>query len=268
MLKTDDYRVKPGSRVNLKKWATRYEGDLEREKAEQRFVALRTPLNDLQERLYSEGRRSLLVVFQAMDAGGKDSTVRKVFGPVNPAGCRVTSFKAPSALERAHDFLWRVHAAAPRAGNIGVFNRSHYEDVLIARVKNLVPEKVWKKRYDHINDFERLLTDEGTAVVKFFLHITKGYQKQRLQRRLDRPDKHWKFNPEDLTERARWHEYQKAFEVALSRSSTKACPWYIVPAERRWFRNLLVRQVIVEKLRAMNPKHPDVTFDASKIVIE
>jgi len=267
-LKTDDYRITPAANVDLSAIPTAYDGPITRDAAEREFKALRKRLSKLQESLYAEGKRSLLVVFQAMDAAGKDSTVRKVIGPLNPAGVRVTSFKAPSAEELEHDFLWRIHQHAPRHGYIGVFNRSHYEDVLIVRVKNLVPKRVWSKRYDHINAFEQCLADEGTVIRKFFLHISKGYQKQRLQRRLDRSDKHWKFNVGDLAERARWDDYQAAYADALTRCSTPAAPWYVVPAERRWFRNLLVARVLVETLEAMDPKPPKPDFDPDTVTIE
>src|SRR5690606_28398848 len=186
--------------------------------------------------------------------GGKDSTIRRVIGHLNPDGCRVISFKGPTERELKHDFLWRVHAHVPAKGFITVFNRSHYEDVLIARVKNLVPEKVWSKRYDHINHFEQLLLDEGTHIVKFFLHISKDYQKQRLQRRLEKPDKRWKFNPEDLEERKHWNDYQEAYVEALTRCNSAASPWYVVPAETRWFRDALVARVLREKLESMDLK--------------
>jgi PPK2 family polyphosphate:nucleotide phosphotransferase len=209
----------------------------------------------------------LLVVLQAMDAAGKDSTVRSVFEPINPQGCTVTSFKAPSSLERSHDFLWRIHHTVPARGMIGVFNRSHYEDVLIARVRNLVPDKVWKKRYDHINDFEHMLHDEGVVIRKFFLHISKDYQRERLALRLADPEKHWKFNPADLDERELWPQYQKAYDEVLTRCSTPWAPWYIVPAEKRWFRNLLITEVLVHTLRDLKLKFPKPTFDPATIVL-
>ncbi|NBC15936.1 MAG: polyphosphate kinase 2 family protein [Bacteroidetes bacterium] len=218
-------------------------------------------LDDLQERLFAERRQSLLVVFQAMDAGGKDSTIRKVLGDLNPQGCRVYGFKAPTTEEREHDFLWRIHAHTPRRGIISVFNRSHYEDVLIARVKQLAPEELIEKRYDHINHFEALLTDHGTRVVKFLLNISKEYQLERLRRRLRRSDKHWKFNPQDLAERKRWDAYMEAFEVALQRCSTPHAPWYVIPAETRWFRDAVVSQILVDTLEAMNPQFPPPAFD-------
>ena len=267
-LKPDDYLIKPDSKVDVRKIPTRYDGPIEKEAGYAEFVKLTHRLAELQQKLHAEGKRSLLVVLQAMDAAGKDSTVRHVFGPVNPAGCRVTSFKAPSKEELAHDYLWRIHQHAPADGNIGVFNRSHYEDVLIVKVKEWAPAKLIEKRYDHINCFEKLLADEGTVVVKFMIHISKDYQKERLQRRLDRPDKHWKFNPEDLTEREHWDDYMKAFNDALSRCSTKDAPWYVVPAERRWFRNLLIAQVLVDTLEKMDLKMPKVDFDPESIEIK
>lgn len=267
MIDTDRYRVRPGAKVNLRKLPTKDDGGLDRQAAEEQFARLTQRLAELQELMYAEGKRSLLVVFQAMDAGGKDSTIGHVFGPVNAAGCYVASFKKPTEHELAHDFLWRVHQHAPPKGYIGVFNRSHYEDVLIARVKKLVPEKTWKRRYDHINHFEQLLADEGTHIVKFFLHISKDYQKERLQRRLDKPDKWWKFNPADLAERKLWDRYQDAFEDALSKCSAAHAPWYVVPAERRWFRDLLVAQVLVDLLEGLKMKFPKPTFDPRTIVI-
>ncbi len=263
-----DYRIEPGSVVHVQDLPTRYEGKIDKSDGKDEVEDLTERIAELQRKLYAENQRSLLVVFQAMDAAGKDSTVRHVFSPVNPAGCRVTSFKAPTKEELAHDFLWRIHPHAPAAGHIAVWNRSHYEDVLIARVKDLVLQAVWSKRYDDINAFEKLLADSGTTILKFMIHISKDYQKERLQRRLDRPDKHWKFNPEDLEERAHWDDYMDAFSDAISNCSTEVAPWYVVPAERRWFRNLLVAQTIVDTLEAMDPHEPDPTFDPSKIVIE
>lgn len=264
----NDFRVKPGQRIKLDRLPTRYDGDLTKAQGVKLLHQLHRRMIDLQERLYAEGKRSLLVVLQAMDAAGKDSTVRHVMSPLEQAGCRVTSFKAPSKNELAHDYLWRVHEACPARGNIGVFNRSHYEEVLIVRVKGWVPEKTWKRRYEHINCFEKLLTDEGTTVLKFYLHISKDYQKQRLQRRLDNPAKHWKFNPADLLERALWGDYMNAFEDVFEKCSPKAAPWYIVPAERRWYRNLVIAKTICDTLEAMNPQPPKVTWDPATIVIK
>ena len=263
-----DYLVKPGEKVDVLKRPTRYEGPIDKDEGEAVNAKLSAKLAELQERLYAEGKRSLLVVLQAMDAAGKDSTVRNVFGPVNPEGCQVMSFKAPSKEELAHDYLWRVHAHTPAAGNIAVFNRSHYEETLIVKVKGWAPFDNIKKRYGHINAFEEMLTDEGTTVVKFMIHISKDYQKQRLQRRLDRPDKHWKFNPEDLTERALWDDYMQEFNTTLTKCSTKHAPWYVVPGERRWFRNLVITKVLVDTLEDMDPQPPAIDFDPSEIVIE
>ena len=193
-----DYRIKPGSKVNLQQIKTDDDGHLSKKQGETEFEKLHKRLIKLQELLYAEGKHALLVILQAMDTGGKDSTIRSVFQGVNPQGCQVTSFKAPNETEQKHDFLWRIHQNTPPLGYIGIFNRSHYEDVLVARVKKLVPEARWQARYEHINCFEQMLHDEGTAIVKFFLHISQDYQKERLQRRLDKPDKRWKFNPADL----------------------------------------------------------------------
>jgi len=267
-LDTKPYRVADGKKMSLADYATRDDGGFEKEDAKPIFHALRRRLVDLQENLYAESKRSLLVVFQAMDAGGKDSTTKAVFGPVDPAGCKVKSFKAPNSEELGHDFLWRVHQNVPKKGYIGVFNRSHYEDAVTVAVKDLAPKDVWKHRVGHINNFERLLHTEGTRVVKFFLHISKDYQKERLQRRLDRPDKHWKFNVADLDERARWEKYQGRYAEVFAQTSPKDAPWYVIPAERRWYRNLLVTKVLVDLLEKMDPHPPEPDFDPKAIVIE
>ncbi len=267
MSKHEEYRVQPGKKVHLGDFKTDDDGGLSKEDAEKEFAKLAERLTALQELLYADGKHALLVVLQAMDCGGKDSTIRHVFGPMNPQGCTVVSFKAPTEEELRHDFLWRVHAQAPARGYVGVFNRSHYEDVLIVRVKGLVPEERWKARYEQINAFEQLLHAEGTTILKFFLHISKDYQKERLQRRLDRPEKRWKFNPADLVERGRWDQYQAAYENALSRCSTKHAPWYVVPAEHHWYRNLLIARVLVDKLESLKMTHPQPDYDPEKIVI-
>lgn len=265
---TDAYRIPPFSTVNLNALPTKVDGDFEEKDAEAHTEKLIARLDELQEVLFAESKQSLLIVLQAMDTGGKDSTIRSVLGPLNPQGVRVWNFKAPSPKELAHDYLWRVHQRVPGDGYIGVFNRSHYEDVLVVRVKNLVAESIWSQRYDQINAFEQLLTSEGTRVVKFYLHISKDYQKERMQRRLDEPDKHWKFNPDDLKERARWNDYMRAYESAIGRCSTEHAPWYVVPAERRWFRNYLIAQVLVDTLESMDLKYPTATFDPRDIKIE
>jgi len=266
-MKTETYRIKPKQSVRLNDLPTRDDGGFEKKKAEAHFEDLLQRLSDLQEMLHAEAKRSVLVVLQAMDAAGKDSTIRHVFGPLNPQGCKVHSFKAPTDVERRHDYLWRIHQRLPERGQITVFNRSHYEDVLIARVKELVDKSVWKNRFDHINDFERMITDEGVTVVKFYLHISKDYQKERLQRRLDLPDKRWKFNPADLLEREHWDDYRGAFEDVFEKCSTEQAPWYIIPAERRWYRNLLVATVMVETLERLKMSFPPVTFEPWKIEI-
>ena len=224
-------------------------------------------LGELQDRLYAESAQSLLVVLQAMDAGGKDGTVKHVFAGVNPQGVRVTSFKVPTAEELAHDFLWRIHAHAPRRGDIAIFNRSHYEDVLVARVHELVDESTWRRRYHHINHFEALLDDARTRVVKLFLHISREEQARRLQARLDDPSKRWKFNRGDLAERARWDDYLAAYEEAIARTSTEHAPWYVVPADRKWFRNWAVSRIVIEALEAMDPRYPAPAEDLDGIAV-
>ena len=218
-------------------------------------------LDELQHRLFAESKQALLLVLQAMDTAGKDNTIRRVIAPLNPMACRVTNFKSPSHAEQARDFLWRVHSHTPRKGAIGVFNRSHYEDVLIARVHGLAPPELIEKRYDHINDFERMLHDHGTRIVKVMLHISKGYQLKRLKRRLKRADKHWKFLPDDLRDRKRWEDYMAAYEIALRRCSTAYAPWYVIPAENRWLRNLHISNLLLDTLEDMNPRFPEPQFD-------
>ena len=268
----DRYRIVPGGPANLAGRATDETRGLSKkkhgERVERRLAEHLDRLNDLQERLYAERQQSLLVVLQAMDAAGKDSTVRRVFGGWNPQGVRVWNFKAPTKKELDHDFLWRVHKRVPGAGYVGVFNRSHYEDVLIVKVHGWADEATIDRRYDHINNFEALLADRGTKVLKIMLHVSKDYQLERLRRRLRRPDKHWKFNPEDLLERARWPDYQKAFEAALTRCNSDAAPWYVVPAERRWFRDLVIRQLLVETLEEMNPRFPDPAWEPGEFTPE
>ncbi len=264
----DRFRVRPGKRPHLgRRDAAGTQGLSEKkdeDRVERQLAEHRERLNDLQERLYAEGTQSLLVVLQAMDAAGKDSTVKHVFGAMNPGNVRVWTFKTPSKKELAHDFLWRVHKHAPGAGYVGVFNRSHYEDVLIVKVHGWADEATIERRYDHINNFEALLADRGTRVVKIMLHVSKDYQLERFRRRLRKPDKHWKFNPADLTERARWDDYEDAFESALERCSTDAAPWYVIPSEERWFRNLAISQLLVQTLEEMNPQFPPPAFDPAE----
>jgi len=257
---TETYRVKPDQEVSLATFATRDDQGVDKDKGKKRFKKNVGKLKGYQERLFAEHEQSLLIVLQAMDTGGKDSTLRKLAGDLNPQGCAVTGFKKPSREELSHDFLWRIHDHAPRAGHIAIFNRSHHEDVLVVRVHGLAPRPLIEKRYGHINDFERMLTDHGTRIVKFMLHISRDYQLERLRRRLRREDKHWKFNPADLKERQRWDDYMHVYEIMLSRCSTEHAPWYVIPAETRWFRNLLVSQIVLDTLESMAPAFPKPDF--------
>ena len=256
------YRIAPGTKVKLSKWDPADTGSWKKgDKAEKQQAADVERLAELQELLYAENRRAVLVVLQAMDTGGKDGTIRHVFRGLDPTGCRVTSFKKPSDEELDHDFLWRMSRGVPRWGEIGIFNRSHYEDVLIARVNELVPPAVWKARYERINHWERDLVDSGITVVKFFLHISREEQKERLQARLDDPAKRWKFAPDDLAARQKWDDYQRAYEDALTKCSTEHAPWHIVPADKKWYRNLVVARTLVDVLEKMDPKPPRVELD-------
>ncbi|TEU17679.1 MAG: polyphosphate kinase 2 family protein [Anaerolineales bacterium] len=266
----DRYRVKPDSRVDLGEWDPNDKSAFPEGKSEgrKRLLELNQRLEELQELLYAEHKHRVLIVLQAMDTGGKDGTIRHVFEGVNPQGVRVASFKKPTPEELGHDFLWRVHEQVPGKGEMVIFNRSHYEDVLVVRVHNLVPKEVWSKRYEHINGFERLLAEEGTTILKFFLYIDLDEQKERLQARLDEPHKRWKFNPEDLKERKLWPKYVKAYEDAISKTSTSWAPWYIVPANRKWYRNLVVGTVIIEALEDLNMRYPEPEFDPTDIKIE
>jgi PPK2 family polyphosphate:nucleotide phosphotransferase len=222
-------------------------------------------LDSLQYLLYAERKHALLIIFQALDGGGKDGTIRHVMSRVNPQGCRVTSFKVPSAEEAAHDFLWRAHKAVPEYGEIGIFNRSHYEDVLIVRVHNLVPKDVWSERYDQINRCESMLVENGITVLKFFLHISKDEQKKRFMERIDDPDKRWKISQADFNERKFWDDYTDAYEAALTRCNTREAPWYIIPANKKWFRDLAVSHIIRETLESMDMKFPKPSIDVSKL---
>jgi PPK2 family polyphosphate:nucleotide phosphotransferase len=251
------YRVEPNTTFALSDVDPDETEDYHSKKdVRQQLEVQRRRIAELQERLYAENERGLLVVLQAMDTGGKDGTIKHVFEGVNPQGCRVSSFKAPSLEEANHDFLWRYYKSAPAKGRIGIFNRSHYEDVLIVRVKNLVPEEIWRPRYEIINNFEKSLTLGGITVLKFFLHISKDEQKRRLQRRLDNPDKRWKFDHSDIRERLLWDEYQGAYEDMINACSTEHAPWYVVPANKKWYRNLVVARTIADTLEAMDPRYP------------
>jgi PPK2 family polyphosphate:nucleotide phosphotransferase len=222
----------------------------------------------LQRKLFAAEQTSMLVVLQAMDAGGKDGTIRSVLNGVNPAGVDVNSFGVPSDEERSHDYLWRVHAHVPAKGQIGIFNRSHYEDVLVVRVKGFVPEPVWSRRYGHIRDFERMLADEGTHIVKIFLNISKEEQRERLQDRVDDPDERWKFRLGDLDDRALWDDYQQAFRDAIRQTSTDDAPWYVVPADRKWVRNLVIAKILRHHLELIDPQYPDADEDIEGVIVE
>ncbi len=262
------HRLTPGVPVSLGDLPTRAKAfGQDRDKAESEFKALRKELIRLQPRFYAEGKAKMLIVFQAMDAGGKDGTVRSIFKGVNPQGVQVTSFKVPTSQELAHDFLWRVHRAVPGSGMIGVFNRSHYEDVLVVRVEEIVPEAVWMGRYELINQFEKLLVDTGTILLKFFLHISKEEQRDRFQERLEDPDKNWKFSLDDLKKREKWDLYMAAYQDALERCTTPWAPWHVIPADQNWYRDLSVARVIVNALRVHNPQYPTVKEDLSRVEI-
>ena len=265
---TDRFRVDPGAKARLRDWDPGEDGGLDKAKAQMDAVHLSAELSGLQELLYADGRHRLLVVLQAIDAGGKDGTIRSVFTGVNPQGVTVTSFKAPSDEELAHDYLWRVHQHTPHRGQIAIFNRSHYEDVLIVRVHGLVPKSIWQKRYEHIRAFERMLADEGTTIVKFFLHISSDEQRKRQQARIDDPTKRWKFAPADLEERKHWDAYRKAFEAMLSETSAKHAPWYVVPANHKWYRNLVVYQVLIDALKDLKLRYPEPPSGLAGMVVE
>ena len=240
----------------------------DRDVAAEAFKALRKELREWQTRLYAEGKQKLLVVLQAMDAGGKDGTIRSVFQGVNPQGVRVHSFKVPSKEELDHDFLWRIHKVVPGKGMMGVFNRSHYEDVLVVRVHDIVPEAVWRPRYEQINQFEKLLHDTGTRILKFYLHISKKEQKARFQARLDDPSKHWKFSLEDVEKRKYWDDYMAAYEEMLEKTTTPWAPWYVIPSDQKWYRNLAISRVIMATIKEMNPLYPSAEGDFGDVVIE
>lgn len=263
-----DFQLTPGTAVDLNTLPTdgkQFHDD--RDAAEKEFKTLRKEFIEWQRRLYAEGKQKLLIVFQAMDAGGKDGTIRNVLKGVNPQGVRVSSFKVPSKEELAHDFLWRIHQEVPGKGMMRLFNRSHYEDVLVVRVHDIVPESVWRPRYEHINNFEKLLSDTGTRILKFYLHISKDEQQERFQSRLDEPEKNWKFSLEDLEKRKYWDDYMAAYQEALQQCTTEHAPWYVIPANQKWFRNLAIMRIIVETMRQMNPQYPEAEGDLSGVTI-
>lgn len=263
------YTFKPGTKCDLSKYdpdgnETKHDKHSAREKTQENA----TEMADLFRRLYAENQRSILLVLQGMDSAGKDGTIRHVMRGVNPRSCQVVSFKQPSEEELDHDYLWRVHKVVPRKGNIGIFNRSHYEDVLIVRVQNLVPEKVWKPRYEQINVFEKILTDGGMKIIKCYLHISKDEQRERLQERVDDPDARWKFNIGDLDQRKLWSDYMDAYEDALTKCNTEHAPWHIIPSNKKWYRNLCVSELLLDTLKKMDPQYPEPTEDISHIVVE
>jgi PPK2 family polyphosphate:nucleotide phosphotransferase len=258
-----DYLVRPGTSVKLSRWSSDDTSGFDGTKAASRkqLEKLTARLERLQELLYAGHEHSVLVVLQGIDSAGKDGTIRRVFEGVNPQGVRVVSFKAPSVEELDHDFLWRVHAQLPARGEMVLFNRSHYEDVLVPRVHGLIKRPVWERRYREINDFERMLSEEGTTVLKFFLHISRREQRRRLQERLDDPTKHWKFRGADLQERLRWNSYMKAYDDALSQTSTPWAPWHVVPSDRKWFRDLYVSERIVSALEKLRMRWPPLAAE-------
>lgn len=263
-------RIKPGQKVDLSSLTTTDEEIFPVTKpiGKDLFKQFNHQIDVLQEQFYAEGKHRLLVVFQAMDTGGKDGTIRSVFEKMDPQGIRVASFKPPSKLELSHDYLWRIHCQVPQDGETVIFNRSHYEDIVAVRARDIIPEERWSKRYDHIRSFEQMLTDEGTTIIKFFLHISKDEQKARLQARLDEPEKNWKFNPSDLDDRALWPKFMEAYGDVFSETSTDNAPWYVIPADRKWYRNLLVADILVKTLQGLNMSYPPTDFDPKSIKIE
>ena len=260
------FLIAPGSRARLKDFDPQFSGKHEgRRSAKRRMDDLERRMDELQFRLYAEQKRSLLICLQAPDAGGKDGVVRHVFGSMNTQSCRVSSFKEQSPEELAHDFLWRIERQAPKRGEIAVFNRSHYEDVLIVRVHNLVPKNVWSKRYSLINDFEKRLVANGTHILKFFLHISKEEQLRRYEQRLDDPTRRWKISEADYTEREYWADYEAAYEDLLSKCSTDVAPWFVIPSDHKWFRNLAISQIIVETMEKLRIGLPEPTVDIAHI---
>ena len=263
------FRVNPGARLRLKDVDSAFKGvHGDREGAEQESARYQLKLHDLQAVLYAERKHSLLICLQGMDTAGKDGTISHVLGAMNPQGCRTVAFKEPTVEEQAHDFLWRAHRATPAKGEVVIFNRSHYESVLIERVHELVPKKVWSRRYDRINSFERGMTESGTLILKFFLHISNKKQLKRFKDRLDDPSKRWKISEADYKEREYWDDYQEAYEEALSRCSTEGAPWFVIPSDHKWFRDLAVARIVVEQLEALKMSYPKPTVDIEKIRVE
>jgi PPK2 family polyphosphate:nucleotide phosphotransferase len=260
------FKVRPGSQVRLRDVDSAFKnGHEDREDAAAETEWYSKRLRELQDVLYAERRQSLLICLQALDTGGKDGTINHVLGAMNPQGCRVVPFRQPSAEEASHDFLWRAHRATPARGEVVIFNRSHYEDVLVVRVHNLVPKQVWSARYQRINAFEQGLVENGTHILKFYLHISSEEQLSRFRKRLDDPTKNWKISEADYNERRYWDDYRAAYEEALSRCSTERAPWFIIPADHKWFRNLAVARIVVEHLEGLGLSYPKPTVDLARI---
>lgn len=265
------YWVKPGSEINFSKFnsgeKSLFNGE-NKSDFEPQFKILQDELQELQKILYAQNKHRILVVMQAMDTGGKDGCIKHVFSHIDPQGIHVRSFKKPSEEELSYDFLWRVHSKVPHRGQLVIFNRSHYEDIIAVRVKKLFPEQVWKRRQRHVIEFERMLAEEGTTIVKIFLHISKEEQKRRLEARLENPGKHWKFNPDDLADRARWDDFMAAYEDVMAKTSTTFAPWFIVPSDRKWYRNLCVARIMLDTMKKLDMKLPQIDWDPSTIKID
>jgi PPK2 family polyphosphate:nucleotide phosphotransferase len=268
---SERYRVNPGAKIDLSGIdtgeKTLFSGSNKSE-FEPQFRELQLQLQNLQKILYAQNKHKVLVVMQAMDTGGKDGCIKHVFSHIDPQGIHVRSFKKPSEEELSYDFLWRIHNKVPHRGQLVIFNRSHYEDIIAVRVKKLFPDEVWQRRQQHVVDFERMLAEEGTTIVKIFLHISKDEQKERLEARLENPRKHWKFNPDDLADRARWDEFMKAYEDVIGKTSTDFAPWYIVPADRKWYRNLCVARIMLDTLGKLDMQLPEIDWDPKAIRID
>jgi len=260
------HRIKPGKRVDLRDLDTKVKGPFDGKSEAKQFTAeTNDAIRDLQYRLFVERKQSLLVVLQAPDAAGKDGLIRNVLGQMNPQGCRTYPFKVPTELELAHDFLWRIHKGVPAKGMVSVFNRSHYEDVLVVRVEDIVPKAVWSERYDYINGFESLLRSNGTRILKFYLHISEEEQLERFRKRLDNPEKHWKLNPGDYRARRKWDDYREAYEDAIAKCNADHAPWHVIPADHKWYRDASVAAIVLETLREMDPQMPPVDVDLDEI---
>jgi PPK2 family polyphosphate:nucleotide phosphotransferase len=268
--KFNRHKVQPGTKAHISQYdssdTSLYPAG--KSEAKKELDKISQELSVFQDMLYAEHKNKLLIIFQAMDTGGKDGTIKTAFSGFNPSGVRVISYKVPTTEELDHDYLWRVHKQTPSKGEIVIFNRSHYEDVLAVRVHEIVPEKVWKKRYEHINNFEKLLIDEGTTILKFFLNISKDEQKKRLEERLNNPAKNWKFNIADIEERKLWQDYMDAYEDVINKTSTSIAPWYIIPSDKNWYRNLAVASITAKTLKNLNISYPSVAGDLRGIVIK